>query len=69
MYTDGDTEKVTYDPGILQRNHVVNVNVARLGPRRAVVGTLPGARRRSAGVVCLDIVAVALQDILAVFIY
>lgn len=53
----------TYNPGILEGNHVINVEVAGLGPCGAVVRALPGSRGGLAGIVDLDVFAVALQDV------
>jgi hypothetical protein len=44
---------------------VVNVNVAGLGPSRAIIGTSPRTRRGLACCVGLDVLAIALQDVLA----
>lgn len=42
---------------------MINVEVASLGPSGAVVRALPGSRGGLAGVIDLDVLAVALQDV------
>lgn len=54
----------TYDPGVLQWNHVVNVDVAGLCPCGSVIGRLPSAGSSSAGRVGDDVCSVSLQDVL-----
>lgn len=56
----------TYDPGVLQRNHVVNVHVAGSGPAAAIVGAGPCARSRIAVAAGLNAGAITAQNILAV---
>ena len=52
-------------PGLGERHHVVDVDVGRVGPGRAVVGAVPGAGGRGAAAVDDDAGAVALEDLLA----
>lgn len=54
----------TYDPSILQWNHVVDVDVAGLRPGGSIIGGLPGAGSRSTGRVGDNGGAVPLQDVL-----
>lgn len=61
----GDVELVAYHPGVLQGDHVVDVEVRGGGPGGPVVGREPRPRRRRAGAVGDHIGAVPLQDILA----
>lgn len=44
---------------------MIDVNVTRRRPRRAVVGTKPRAGNGRASIVCYDVCAVALEDRLA----
>lgn len=53
----------TYNPGILEGNHVIDIEVASIGPGGAVVRALPSSRGRLAGIVDYDVFAVALQDV------
>lgn len=51
-----------YLPGIGQRDHVVDINVAVLCPGLAIVGRIPRSAGGSAGVVLLDVGAIAVQE-------
>jgi hypothetical protein len=55
----------THYPGVLERDHVVNVQVGRSGPGGAVVGRRPRARGGFARRVHRDGGGVPLQDVLA----
>lgn len=52
----------THNPGILQRHHVVDVDIAGGRPCRAVVGAEPRSGGGCAGRADDDIGAVALED-------
>lgn len=54
---------VTYNPSILQGNHVINIEIRRVLPASAVVRALPGSRGGLAGVVGLDIGSITFEDI------
>lgn len=61
----GGRGRKTYDPGVLQGHHVVNVQVRGGGPGGAVVGGHPLAGRGLAGAVDGDGGGVALEHVLA----
>jgi hypothetical protein len=55
----------SHNPGVLQRDHVVNVDIRGGGPGSAIVGGSPGSRCGAAGIVGHDVGTVPLEDILA----
>jgi hypothetical protein len=55
----------THDPGVLEGDHVVNIDVAGLCPCCAVIGREPCSGSGGAGTVGLDVGAVTLKDELA----
>ena len=56
----------TYDPGILEGDHMVNVKLSGIRRGLCVVRADPAARLGDAGVVDYDVGAVALENKLAV---
>ena len=54
--------KCQYLPGIGQWDHVVDINVAGLCPGLAIVGRIPRSAGGGAGVVLLDVGAIAAQE-------
>lgn len=54
----------TYDPSILQRNHMINIHIRRRRPLPAIVGARPGAARGVAVGADDDAGAVSLQHVL-----
>jgi hypothetical protein len=57
--------KKTYNPSILQRNHVIDVQIRGEGPLAAVVRRRPRPARRVAVAADDDVGAVPLQHVLA----
>lgn len=57
-----DKARRTYDPGILEGNHVVNVEVPGVSRRFCVVRADPCARLGNAGTIDHDVGPVAFQD-------
>lgn len=55
----------SYDPGVLEWNHVVNVEIVGLGEFDAVIRGYPVARLSDTGGVGLYICSVSLNDKLA----
>lgn len=53
---------VTYHPGVLQRDHMVDINIRRGSPRIAVVRTLPRPGGRVAVRANGNASPIALQD-------
>lgn len=62
MDRKSEWSKYQYIPGIRQRDHVVNVHVASLCPGFAIVGRIPRSAGGSAGVVLLDVGAIANEE-------
>jgi hypothetical protein len=58
-------KRMTYNPRILQRHHVIDIHIARRRPRRPVVRAEPRPRRRRARRVDDHVGAVALKHVLA----
>lgn len=55
-------KRSTYDPGVLERHHMIDINIGRCRPRRAVVRAEPGASRGRAGRVDNNAGSVTLED-------
>lgn len=55
-------DSVTHNPGVLQWNHVVDINVGSLGVGLSLEWASPRPRERTALIVNLDFLSISLQD-------
>ena len=56
-----ESTAITYNPCVLQRHHVINVNVARGGPDTAIIGAGPRSGSGGTGRAGHDVGSVAFQ--------